>query len=111
MRSTLESFMHRAINRYMIKTFRLLSIIEGLSLIALLFIAMPAKYQFGMDLVRFAGPIHGYLWLAYLALLEIVSRKEKWSRSIWNLAFVTSVLPFGCFFLERRLRKDSLATA
>jgi len=94
----------------MIKTFRILSIIEGVSLIALLFIAMPAKYQFGMDLVRIAGPIHGYLWLAYLALLEIVSRKQSWPSSKWNLAFVTSVLPFGCFFLERKFRDNSVAS-
>ena len=33
----------------MLKTFRILSLIEGLSLLALLFIAMPAKYQFGYD--------------------------------------------------------------
>jgi len=92
----------------MIKTFRILSFIEGLSLLALLFIAMPAKHQLGIDLVRSVGPVHGYLWLAYLALLEIVSRREGWSRSIWNLALITSLLPFGCFFLEKRLRNNAL---
>ena len=111
MSSKLESYPHVTRNRYMINTFRILSIIEGLSLIVLLFIAMPAKYQLGMDLVRFSGPIHGYLWLAYIALLEIVRRQEKWSSSISNLAFITSVLPFGCFFLERRFRKQPSETA
>ena len=88
-----------------------MSIIEGLSLIALLFIAMPAKYQFGIDLVRIVGPIHGVLWLAYLPLLEIVSRKHNWPSSMWNLAFITSVLPFGCFFLEKRFRDKSIVAA
>jgi len=109
MSSKLESYLQVTRKRHhMINIFRILSIIEGLSLIALVLIAMPAKYQLGMDLVRFAGPIHGYLWLAYIALLEIVRRQEKWSSSISNLALITSVLPFGCFFLERRIRKQSL---
>ncbi len=92
----------------MLKSFRILSLIEGLSLIALLLIAMPAKYQFDLDLVRFVGPVHGFLWLAYLPLLEIVSRKNNWSTSEWNFAFITSVLPFGCFFLEKRFRNSAL---
>ncbi len=108
--SGLEYFIRQDINRCMTKAFRILSIIEGLSLIALLFIAMPAKYQFGVDLVRFAGPVHGFLWLAYLPLLEIVSRKNDWSRSMYNFAFITSVLPFGCFLLEKRFRSNTLAT-
>jgi len=108
MDSGIDNAVHPTINRHMIKTFRILSFIEGVSLIALLFIAMPAKYQFGIDLVRTVGPVHGYLWLAYLALLEIVSRREGWPGSAWNLALITSLLPFGCFFLERRFRNNTL---
>jgi len=95
----------------MLKALRILSVIEGLSLITLLFIAMPAKYQFGVDLVRIVGPVHGFLWLAYLPLLEIVSRKNSWPPSLWNFAFVTSVLPFGFVFLEKRFRAKATAPA
>ena len=95
----------------MLKAFRVLSFIEGISFIALLFIAMPAKYQFDLDLVAIAGPVHGYLWLAYLVLLEIVSRKNSWDKPLWNYAFITSVLPFGCFFLEKRFRSNAQTSA
>jgi len=95
----------------MLKAFRILSIIEGLSLVTLLFIAMPAKYQFGVDLVRFVGPVHGFLWLAYLPLLEIVSRRNNWTPALWNFAFITSVLPFGFFFLEKRFRAKATTPA
>ena len=88
----------------MLKAFRIISFIEGISFIALLFIAMPAKYGYGVDLVAIAGPVHGVLWLAYLPLLEIVSRQQEWQKSLWNYAFITSILPFGCFFLEKRFR-------
>lgn len=90
----------------MVKAFRILSFIEGISLIALFFIAMPAKYGFDMDLVQIAGPVHGILWLAFLPMLEYVSRKEAWSKPFWNFALVMSVLPFGCLFLEKRFRNS-----
>lgn len=84
--------------------------IEGLSLIALFFIAMPAKYGFDYDLVKYVGPIHGVLWLAYLPLLEMASRKYGWSKPMWNFGFLTSVIPFGCFALEKRYRKNYFAS-
>jgi len=92
----------------MLTTFRILSFIEGLSLIALLFIAMPAKYGFDYDMVRIVGPAHGLLWLAFIPLLEIVSRQQGWPKSFWNYAMISSVLPFGCFFLENRLRERAI---
>lgn len=90
----------------MLKTFRILSMVEGLSLIALLFIAMPAKYQFGIDLVRYIGPLHGFLWLAYLPILDITNRQQGWPESFLKLAFITSIIPFGCFFLEYKIRSN-----
>ena len=92
----------------MLKAFRVLSIIEGLSLIVLLFIAMPAKYSFGVDLVKYAGPTHGYLSLIYLLLMEMTCRQQNWTRSFWNLAFFTSSIPFGFFYLETKLRNNAL---
>ncbi len=94
----------------MLNMFRIFSVIEGLSLITLLFIAMPAKYQFGVDLVKTVGPIHGYLWLAYLPLMEITSRQQRWSQSLWNIAFFTSAIPFGFFYLERKMKSHRLAS-
>ncbi len=92
----------------MLKAFRILSMIEGLSLIALLFIAMPAKYQYGIDLVKIIGPIHGFLWLAYLPMLDATNRQQKWPSSMLSIAFITSILPFGCFYLEKKIRELDL---
>ena len=83
--------------------------IEGLSLIALVCIAMPAKYQFDLDLVKIIGPIHGFLWLAYLPLLDITNRQQKWPESLLHIAFITSILPFGCFYLEKKIRSHQPA--
>ena len=92
-----------------IKAFRVISFVEGLSLIALFFIAMPAKHGFGIDLVHIVGPAHGILWLLFLPILEYVSRQKAWSKSFWNYALITSVLPLGCFFLEKRFRNNAVA--
>lgn len=90
----------------MLKYFRLLSLIEGLSLITLLFIAMPAKYQFGYDFVWPVGMTHGLLWMAYVVMSLAVSHLQRWSVLVWLLALVSSVIPFGFVFLDRRLKRD-----
>ena len=88
-----------------LKIFRLLSIIEGMSLIALFCVALPAKYYFGyFDIVWDTGMIHGILWMSYFVLSLVVSHMEKWRVTLWIIALVASVIPFACFFLERKLK-------
>ena len=93
------------------KAFRVLSALEGLSLITLLFIAMPAKYQFGHDFVWPVGMTHGVLWLAYVLASLVVSHLRKWSVGAWLLALLSSVVPFGFVLLDRRLKRELQATA
>ena len=89
----------------MLSFFRKLSLFEGISLIVLLFIAMPAKYQFGyFDSVWVVGMTHGVLWLAYLAVSLVVSHQQKWSIMFWLLVLFASVIPFACFFLDGKLK-------
>jgi integral membrane protein len=93
----------------MLNTFRMLSLIEGSSLIILLFIAMPAKYHFGyFDAVWLVGMTHGLLWLAYVALSLPVSHKQNWSVTFWMLVLLASVVPFACFFLDGKLKRELL---
>ncbi len=95
----------------MLKSFRLLSLIEGLSLITLLFIAMPARYLFGVDFVWPVGMAHGLLWMAYVVLSLAVSHAQRWSVLVWLLALLCSVIPFGFVLLDRRLQRDVPASA
>lgn len=53
-----------------IKTLRLIGLIEGISFLLLLFIAMPVKYM--MDnpvLVKYVGMGHGVLFILFLVVL------------------------------------------
>ena len=92
----------------MLKFFRMFSLIEGLSLVTLLFIAMPAKYQLGYDFVWPVGMTHGILWLIYIALSLLVSHKQGWSVLFWLMVLVASITPFACFFLDRKLKQEQI---
>lgn len=93
----------------MLKAFRLLSLIEGISLITLLFIAMPAKYQFGHDFVWPVGMTHGVLWLTFVVMSLVVSHLQRWSVLVWLLALLCSVIPFGFVVLDARLKREMAA--
>lgn len=92
----------------MLKTFRVLSIIEGTSLIALFLVAMPGKYLGYFDILWDTGMVHGILWMIYFLLSLLVSHKQQWSVAFWVLALLASVIPFACFFLERKLRETEV---
>ncbi len=89
----------------MLSMFRLLSIIEGLSLILLLFVAMPLKYYADMPIVvTYVGMGHGVLFLAYIGLSLPVSHQQKWSVLLWSASLAASMIPFACFILEKYLK-------
>jgi len=92
------------------RRFRKVALAEGLSLLALLFVAMPLKYAAGMPLaVRIVGAIHGglFLWYAYEALdLRLA---KVWTNTRLLVAMIASSVPFGNFWLDARLRRDAAA--
>lgn len=91
----------------MLKAFRMLSLIEGASLIILLFVAMPAKYHFGyFDIIFYAGMTHGILWMSYFTFSLPLSHKQGWSVAFWTLVLVASIIPFACFFLDGKLKEE-----
>lgn len=91
----------------MLKTFRALSLIEGLSLITLFFVAMPAKYYFhSFDIVFQVGMTHGLLWLSYVVMSLVVSHRQGWSVVFWMLVLLASVVPFACFILDWKFRSE-----
>ncbi|WP_164019129.1 DUF3817 domain-containing protein [Pyxidicoccus trucidator] len=91
--------------------FRAVALAEGLSFIALLFIAMPLKYLAGMPLgVRVVGMVHGLLFVLYLFALLEVAIACRWSLVRVLGAFGASLVPFGNFVLEARLRREQEAS-
>ncbi len=86
-----------------ISRFRLVAILEGISFLVLLGIAMPLKYFAGMPLaVKYAGWAHGLLFISYIVLAVPLFTRLKWPLERVYGVGVASLLPFGTFVLERR---------
>lgn len=88
-----------------LKKFRLIAFIEGISFLVLLFIAMPIKYFIGEPIVvKYVGMSHGVLFLLFLFLLFVTARELKWNFGFISMAFIASLIPFGTFYLEKKLK-------
>jgi len=89
------------------KRFRWISLIEGISFLVLLFIAMPLKYMLDMPLmVKYVGWAHGILFIVYIYMVFPTAHKLKWNFSRTLLALIASILPFGPYIFNRNLKKD-----
>ena len=88
--------------------FRLLAMIEGISLLLLLFIAMPLKYVYAMpEAVSVVGMAHGILFLAFVGFGIWVSQQKQWSDGFFALVVLSSMIPFATFAMDRKLRTMS----
>jgi integral membrane protein len=95
---------HRSTGHVMERRFHRLGRIEGVSLLALVLVAMPLKYLAGQPLaVTVVGSVHGLLWVVYMLMLAQVWGRRTWPFSTVVLAGVASVLPFGPWWFERRV--------
>ncbi|MEV7528345.1 DUF3817 domain-containing protein [Agrococcus sediminis] len=87
------------------RAYRFLAIAEAVTW-TLLIVAMVAKYAFQVDaLVPIAGPIHGFVFLAYGAMQLVVGRNQRWAAGTVLLGIATAVVPYATIPWERRLAR------
>lgn len=92
---------------HMINLYRKTAIIEGISYLILLFVAMPIKYILDIpEPVKYFGWIHGVLFLFYMAVLIIAAVNYKWNIKRIVIYVIGSVLPFVPFILDKNLKKE-----
>ncbi len=82
--------------------FRLITFLEGISLLILVFIAVPIKY--GLDnplLVEIIGPIHGILFVLFIFNALRVGVEQQWRfwQTTWKV-LLASIIPFGTFYID-----------
>lgn len=91
----------------MIQLHRKTALIEGISYLILLFIAMPLKYFFNIpEAVKYFGWIHGVLFLVFFVVLIMASIKYRWSLLRIGIYLIGSVLPFVPFYLDKKLKAE-----
>lgn len=83
---------------------RLTGILEGLSFIILLAIAMPLKYMAGKpEMVSIVGMAHGILFVLYIFFTIMAKFQYPWSWKKMFALWVASVVPFGTFYADYKL--------
>lgn len=96
--------------RIVLRNLRIVGVVEGISFLVLLFIAMPLKYLAGMPtMVKYVGWAHGVLFVGFVLLLAIAQYTFRWSFIRLVLSFISSLIPFGTFILDRKLRVEEKA--
>lgn len=82
---------------------RLIGILEGISYLILLFLAMPLKYMYGQpQAVRVVGFVHGLLFVLFIKWLYDAKTEYGWSWQKVLMLLGLSMLPFGNFYADKK---------
>jgi integral membrane protein len=86
---------------------RILGIIDGISLLVLLGIAMPLKYWADLPFaVTIAGSIHGGIFIGYVIAIAYTQIRIQWNIGWSLLALLVAFIPFGNFCFDVWLKKN-----
>ena len=80
----------------MLKYFRIISVVEGLSFLAILCVTLGLISR---EFVSYLGMFHGVLFMLYIALSFVVAKKKGWSILSWIAFFLASIVPFEFFVM------------
>lgn len=85
---------------------RLSALLEGISFLILLGIAMPLKYMADVpEPVTIIGWAHGLLFVWYIASVLIARSEYNLGLKNTAIALAGSVLPFGTFYADNKVFK------
>jgi integral membrane protein len=91
--------MTAALTRY-----RVAAYVVGVFLLILAFVAMPLKYLADEPLlVAIVGPLHGFLYMVYLALAFDLAIRAKWPLTRTVLVLLAGTIPVLSFVAERKV--------
>ncbi len=93
-----------------LEKFRTMGLIEGGSLLILVFLAMPLKYFFGFpEAVSVVGAIHGFLFVTYCLFIAYMTFVVKWPFIYSVTGVIVAFIPFGNIIFDRQLQKLKMA--
>lgn len=91
----------------MLRFFKIIALVEGISALLLFFFAVPMKYIFDNPIfVKHIGMAHGVLFSIYIIVATILKFKEKWNWKKYIEICLASIPPFGTFYIERKYLKN-----
>jgi integral membrane protein len=96
----------------MLGLFRKVALVEGVTTLALFFVAMPMKYVAGDPrLVPPVGMVHGIAFLVYLAVMVAAFRGRGFTAAEWIRTTAASFFPFGTFMNDAFLKRKEATLA
>jgi integral membrane protein len=96
----------------MIRFFRFVALVEGITTLALFLIAMPLKYGVGNPvLVPPVGLIHGIAFLIYVLVMVVAMRRRGFSAREWMRTALAAFVPFGTFLNDPMLKRKQAILA
>ena len=89
-----------------IQFLRTIALVEAMSFLLLLGVAMPLKYFAGMPgAVKAAGWAHGVFFIVFCVSLAQTVMVARWSIGRAAVVFVSALLPFGPIVIDGRMRE------
>lgn len=87
-----------------LKRFQVMAYVVGVFLLLLVFVAMPLKYFADQPmLVAIIGPLHGFLYMAYLVVAFDLAVRAKWPFVRTVLVLLAGTIPVMSFVAERKV--------
>ena len=94
----------------LLRSFRIVALLEGTSYVLLLGVAMPLKYWAAMPMaVRVVGSLHGALFVAYGVCTGLLWLRGQWTFARASAAMGVSLLPLATFFFDSSIRAELAA--
>lgn len=94
-----------------VRRFRITALAEATTFLALL---VATYFKYGQDEpvgVQILGPIHGLLFIAYVALAVDLARRAGWTHRTTLLVLLGAVLPFGGYVVDRWLGEHAVTAS
>lgn len=89
----------------MIKLFKIIAFLEGISLLVLFFNMLVIK-QLNLDIYKTLlfpiGMAHGLLFIAYIVFATLFKIENKYNFKVYFIICLASIIPFGTFYVEKK---------
>ncbi|WP_281753021.1 DUF3817 domain-containing protein [Neptunitalea chrysea] len=86
-----------------ISNFKIISILEGISLLLIFSVSMPLKYMMDYHTPnKIIGMLHGILFILYVFMAFSLKNEQNWNTKQFFIIMLCSVIPFGTFWMDRK---------
>ena len=85
--------------------YRVLAYAVGVGLVVLVLIGIPLQLAGHPSVVHVVGPVHGFLYIVYLAASADLARRARWPVRHLVPLILAGLVPFLAFLVERRVTR------